>query len=303
MAEKKQKGKKPGVTGVTYVIISILVILVLLVILYWFTYSPVRIPDSFAPEAGKTENKKEALDLLDRVRKRKDFAYPVVSSPGFLKPELTEHTHFSLGYSEEHEQAAWVAYIISRVHTRNTSERRNNFREDPKISTTSASPKDYSKSGYDRGHLAPAGDFDFNKKALSETFYMSNISPQDPSLNRGSWKELEDLVRDLATERDSLWVVSGPVLERGLKKIGRNKVSVPKYFYKIILDARPSSLSALGFLMPNEKISAGPGNFVVSVDSIEVVSGLDFFPLLPDVLENAVEKKAFGDGLIKKQKR
>lgn len=118
---------------------------------------------------------------------------------------------------------------------------------------------------------------------------MTNISPQLPAFNRGGWKELEDQVRKWATEFDSLYVITSPVLEKDLKKIGQNGVSVPKYFYKIILDCCQPEIKMIGFLMPNQKISRGPWPYAVTVDSIERVTGLNFFPQLPDILEDSLE--------------
>ncbi len=285
MALKKGKNRY---SGIIYLILSVFIILVILVILYNLYYHLNPNPESKRPEAV-AKNRADALKQLENLRKRKDFAWPLASG-AFEELILTEHSAYSLGYSEDHEQAAWVAYLITREHTRNQHERRNNFRADPSIATGSASPADYSGSGYDRGHLAPAADFDFSRKALSETFYMSNISPQKPELNRGKWKELEDQVRSWATEYDSLWVVTGPVLEKGLKKIGTNRVSVPKYFYKIILDPGRPAVKMIGFIMPNSKNTKSLEYYAVPVDSIEILSRLDFFPQLPDLLEDSLEK-------------
>ena len=226
------------------------------------------------------------LDRLEEARLQENFAWPISSR---LKLLALSHTAFSLGYSEEHEQAAWVSYLLSRQHERNSFERRNNFKEDPLIPGGSASSEDYTNSGYDRGHLAPAGDLDFGKEVLAESFYMSNISPQHPSFNRGGWRALEEQVRLWASREDSLLLVTGPVLRKGLKRIGDNQVSVTEYFYKIILDARPPEVKVIGFLMANRGIMKNIEDFVVPVDSIEALSGLDFFPQIPDVLEDSLE--------------
>lgn len=281
----KKREKRPEIT---YLIVSILVILVLLFILWrlyylqWEQPQPAERSIERAP-AGQAE----AMAELERLRQRRDFSWPEVLDKDEL--QLLEYSAFSLAYHEAHEQAAWVAYLLTRKHALNKHERRNNFRTDQNLPTGSASPADYTNSGYDRGHLAPAADFDFNRKALSESFYMTNISPQLPAFNRGAWKELEDQVRKWATEYDSLYVITGPVLEKGLKKIGDNRVSVPKYFYKIIFDSREPEIKMIGFLMPNKKITQGPWPYVVPIDSIEKVSGLNFFPQIPDILEDSLE--------------
>lgn len=284
MSAKKREKR----TEVIWLILSISVILVFLFILWKLHYQQREQPlPAERPVEREPAGPDEGLTDLDRLRKRRDFSWPVAISLPDL--QLLEYSAFSLAYHEGHEQAAWVAYLLPAEHALNMHERRNNFRADPDLATGSALPADYSRSGYDRGHLAPAADFDYDRRALSESFFMTNISPQLPAFNRGGWKELEDQVRKWATEYDSLYVVTGPLLEQGLKKIGDNRVSVPKYFYKIILDSRQPEVKMIGFLMPNKKITRGPWPYVVTVDSIEQLTGLNFFPQLPDILEDSLE--------------
>ena len=110
--------------------------------------------------------------------------------------EIVKHTAFTLCYSEAHEQAKWVAYHLTAEMCDNSGEERtNNFRTDPDVKTGSASPEDYKKSGFDRGHLCPAGDMGWSEQTMSESFFMSNMSPQAPSFNRGIWKKLEEQIR------------------------------------------------------------------------------------------------------------
>ncbi len=205
--------------------------------------------------------------------------------------EVTRHSHFALGYDEKHEQAAWVAYKLEGRETRGSAEREDRFIPDPKVSTKSARHSDYSGSGYDRGHLAPAADFKFSQKAMGESFYMSNMSPQKPRFNRGIWKELEEKVRANVRRDKAYYVVSGPVLKGGrFRKIGRKtKVSVPRYYYKILLDLEEPEVKAIAFLMKNEGSDKPLSSFVVSIDKIEEMTGIDFFPNLPDDLEKKLE--------------
>jgi len=205
--------------------------------------------------------------------------------------EVVRHTYYSLCYAEAHEQAAWVAYRLTYEETTGDADRKDdNFKPDDMVQTGSALPNDYSASGYDRGHLAPAADFVFSESALAETFYMSNMSPQAPDFNRGIWKQLEQQVRTWTRKDKTLYVVSGGVLKKGLKKIGkRNKVSVPEYYYKIILDLKAPEVKAIAFLMRNEGSKESLASFVVSIDEIEQQTGIDFFPKLPDVLEKQLE--------------
>jgi endonuclease G len=168
-----------------------------------------------------------------------------------------------------------------------TEERTNNFRFDPDVSTGSASLSNYKGSGFDRGHLAPAGDMKVSHVAMSESFYMSNMSPQTPSFNRGGWKRLESLVRQWANIEGDIYIVTGGILSSNIGHIGSSSVTIPKYYYKIIYS--PKNKKMIGFKMPNEKISDNLKEYVVKVDVIEAATQIDFFPQLEDGLENELE--------------
>jgi endonuclease G, mitochondrial len=200
------------------------------------------------------------------------------------------HSGFSLLYNEPHEQASWVAYELTKEETNKKFERTDKFIPDPKVSTETANNADYAGAGYDRGHLAPAADMGWSKVTIAESFYYSNMSPQEPSFNRGIWKKTEELVREWAIENNSLYIVTGPILTTGLKTIGKNEVSVPKYYYKVILDYSQPSIKGIGFIMPNSDSKESPSYFAVSIDSVEQFSGIDFFPLLPDDQERLIEQ-------------
>ncbi|NNE29003.1 MAG: DNA/RNA non-specific endonuclease, partial [Saprospiraceae bacterium] len=161
--------------------------------------------------------------------------------------------------------------------------RTGDFRKDRNIRTGSSHPYDYKRSGYDRGHLTPAGDMAFSKNSMSSTFLMSNISPQIRGFNGGVWRELEENVRDWAYSFRHLYVVSGPVLTRKpLTYIGDNQVAVPSYYYKVLLDVREPEEKGIAFLLPNEVTDKHLREFAVPIDQVEELTGIDFFPnLLP----------------------
>lgn len=193
--------------------------------------------------------------------------------------QIIERLHYTLSYSEEHEQAEWVAYKLTKksIQQKNV-ERTGDFRPDPKVRKGSASPRDYYGTGYDRGHMAPAGDMNFDKRAMSETFYMSNMSPQIRNFNGGIWRELEENVRDWAYDAREIYVVTGPVLTQGIReKIGDNKVSVPDMYYKVILDVAEPEKKAIAFLMPNEVSYKPISAYAVPIDRVEELTGIDFF--------------------------
>ncbi|GMO53499.1 MAG: hypothetical protein Pg6C_19880 [Treponemataceae bacterium] len=206
--------------------------------------------------------------------------------------EIHEYTAFALCYRESYELPEWVAYELTREELAVNVSRSNNFRADPSISTGSAASSDYTHSGYDRGHLAPAADMRFDLEAMSESFYMSNIAPQTPALNRYAWKYAEDMTRSLAEQYGRVWVVSGPILGRAdFKTIGQNNVAVPDYFYKALLYPidEPPYYGAVAFIMPNENPSRNHMDYTVSIDDIETGTGLDLFPALDDEIEKIVE--------------
>lgn len=205
------------------------------------------------------------------------------------KETVVSHVGYSLSYNETHEQANWVAYELTKEETNQIWERTDKFLTDPKVKSGTANDKDYSGSGYDRGHLAPAGDMGWSTTAMAESFYYSNMSPQMPGFNRGIWKRLEELVRTWAVDNESVYVVTAPVLIAGLPTIGKNKVSVPNFFYKVILDYREPSIKGIGFIIPNTSSSEPLQMYAVSIDSVEALTGIDFFPSLPDDQENAIE--------------
>jgi len=205
--------------------------------------------------------------------------------------DLVWHTYYTLSYNEKNEQANWVYYTLTDSMVLHSGEERSNsFKIDKLVRTGSAKSSDYTKSGYDRGHLCPAADMGFNQIAMEESFLMSNISPQTPDFNRGVWKELESAVRDWAKKEHKLWVVTGPVFKNDKGTIGKDNVLVPGYFFKVIYDATDQP-RLIAFLLPNEKSDRPLTDFVVTTDEVEKLTGYDFFSQIPDDLETRLESK------------
>jgi endonuclease G, mitochondrial len=199
------------------------------------------------------------------------------------------HTYFTLSYNEKNEQANWVYYVLTDdMVNSNIAERGNHFKVDLKVPTGSARTSDYTNSGYDRGHLCPAGDMGFDAKAMSESFLMSNISPQKPEFNRGIWKDLETTVRNWAKEKDSIIVITGPVFNNDTATIGKEKVTVPGYFFKLVYEIADKP-RMIAFIMPNEKSNRPIEDYVVTIDQLERQTGFDYFSQLTDSLENILE--------------
>lgn len=211
--------------------------------------------------------------------------------------EMVRHGWFVLAYDETHEQAAWTFHEITVARlNENWAERPASFLPDPAVRTESATPRDYSGSGYDRGHLVPAADMAFDERAIGETFYMSNISPQTRAFNGGIWRELEECTRDWARRFKHLYVVTGPVLSRqSLGQIGFSKVTVPAAFYKILL--APDQRRAIAFVLPNQVSDRPLMAYATTIDEVEELTGLDFFPQvlkgLDEELEGSLDKAAW----------
>jgi len=246
-----------------------------------------------------TINTSNSDSLTDVYKSIDGLEIPLTRNAG----EVVTHGGFALEYNEEHEQASWVAYLLTSKKANRGVERSNSFKPDPKVSTQTANDKDYAGSGYDRGHLAPAADMSWSTTAMKESFYYSNMSPQEPGFNRGIWKKLEEQVRFWAETYDSLFVVIGPILEPGLPTIGSNKVSVPKSYYKALLCYSSNYTLALGFILPNRNSSEPLLNFAVSIDSLEKITNIDFFHLLPNPVEEKMESKLCIDCWIWKRSK
>ena len=216
-----------------------------------------------------------------------DFTWPAYTQ----NDAIVEHSYYTLKYNEKTEQADWVAYSLKKVNLENSKfQRSDDFREDPDVRTKSASLADYKGSGYDRGHLAPAADFAWTRDGMSESFFMSNMSPQDPGFNRGIWKKLEENVRIWAKSNNEIYIVSGPIFRDKSEKIGKNKVAVPDQYFKVILELNGKEVKGIGFILDNEKSSKSLSTYAMSIDQVEKVTGLDFFPTIPDALEDKIEK-------------
>ncbi len=266
----------------------------------------------------KQEGLNEQLNELKLEKIREDIQQ--VGLPKVLEEEeVINHLAYSLVYSEKHEQAKWVAHIITTDIIDGKVKRSNNFRKDPLIKTGTATEKDYFLKykdektgkykydgfGYDRGHLAPSADFRWSKEALSESYFYSNMSPQLADFNRKKWADLEGLLRGYIHDHTNtqLYVVTGPILHDSLSVIERsvNKVSIPAYYYKVVLDL--TNKKAIGFIMPNKDIKYPISTFAFSINEVETQTGIDFFYQLPDSMEEALENQNFVvDWVPEKQK-
>ncbi len=206
--------------------------------------------------------------------------YPLL--PQNYEYSAMSHKYYGFAYSPKLKGSYWVAYILTAKMVKNKKVDRDDeeFTKDPLLSENYALSSDYYGSGYDRGHMCPAGDMHFNQTAMSECFYMTNIDPQKAGLNRGIWRELEEQVRDWAVDNDSLYIVVGAVYVKNPKKIGKNKVAVPSILYKVVADiSQKDGYKAIAFVFKNKDYpdDADFMDYAISVDSLEHLTGIDFF--------------------------
>jgi endonuclease G len=205
--------------------------------------------------------------------------------------QIISYTQFTLSYNEEHEQADWVAYELTDDEAAMQHSRCDCFKSDQQITTGSASKDDYTSTGFDKGHLSPAADNNMSDQANEESFLMSNMSPQLPGFNRGIWEELEQWVRQQAMVRTNIYVVVGPVFINNLGKLGTNEVTIPGYFYKVLLRFDGNVPKTIAFLLPQVGSIGHLKDYIVTVNTIETLTGLDFFPELEPSVENKVESQ------------
>ena len=260
-----------------------LLILLLCAVAYFIIFENELVTDQINNE----RNSEKVDSIFIKKSTYVDFSLPLKTVN-----QVVKHQIYTLSYSESDEQAEWVAYKLFKNSINHSIKRKDNFRQDISITTGSATLKDYKNSGFDRGHLAPAKTMSYSKETMSDSFFMSNMSPQKPSFNRGIWKKLEEKVRDLILISDSLYIVTGPVLENSLGKIGENKVTIPSAYYKTIIRFKDDKLFGIGFLLKNEKSNRELSMFSVSIDSIEKVTGLNFFYQLDSVVQNRIERNS-----------
>lgn len=221
----------------------------------------------------------------DNIKSDHNFNFLPSTTTGAIYRKNT----YTLSYSEAYEQAEWVAYVLKASDIKDVDFKRPYFEVDDTILTGAAHWRNYKKSGYNKGHLCPAGDRRASLEAYEETFLTSNIAPQKYDFNAGIWNRLEQKVRYWAKKQDSIYVVTGGVLSSDLETIGYENVAVPKYFYKILLSKDQNKM--IGFLIPHQESNKPLYSYITAVDKIEEMTGIDFFPNLEDSLENQLESK------------
>jgi len=248
--------------------------------------------------------RKDTFGLLSQNQDQPGYSVPASTAdpdtrfflPAGNRGTVVHHSYYSLSYFEKYEIPEWVAYELTKKNlTSKKVERTDWFNEDLVIPTGSAVYHDYSGSGFDRGHMVPAADMAFSRDAMEESFLMSNMVPKVPAFNNGIWRELEENVRDWAYKNNRLYIVSGVVLNKGISgKIGKkNKVGIPNYLFKVILDLDDPELKAIAFIIDNKLSTRRLSEYAVSIDALEALTGLDLFAELMTVDQQKLLEGSF----------
>jgi len=217
--------------------------------------------------------------------------YELASIQSDAQEKIIKHTGYTVSYNTEWRIPNWVAYELTAEEVAGTFPRENNFTDDPAISGEAESDV-YTNSGYDRGHMAPAGDMKWSSTAMKESFYMTNICPQNHNLNGGDWKDLEEHVRATATKYGNIYICCGPIVEPSHRTIGKysfEQIVVPNAFFKVLLRQKDSTWTAIGFKMPNKAGNNTLATYAMSVNDLEKLTEIDFFYNLPDSIEEIIE--------------
>lgn len=221
-----------------------------------------------------------------------DSLESVISVSG-VREQVIYHTGYTTSYNADRCTPNWVSYALTKAETSGSADRDLSvFVPDPMAKGKSATTYDYSRTGWDRGHMAPAGDMKWSQQAMNESFYLSNICPQAKPLNTGLWRVLEEKARKWAKVHNIIYIVCGPIYDSKPKTIGKNDVAIPTHFFKVLL--RPNKThgyETLGFIFPNEDCDGDIYHYAVSIDEVEQLTGHDFFHQLDDSIEDKVEAK------------
>ena len=246
---------------------------------------------------AQTEVTKTQAAFYDASAAQKARTVTMYEMPAPLKdrPEqILRRKGYTVSYNQQTRNPNWVAWHLTKDHTYGSNQRKQEmFAEDEQVGHPRATNNDYYNSRYDRGHMCPAGDNKWDREAMHQSFLFTNICPQNHGLNKYEWNDLEIQCREWAREYGAIDIVCGPIYKEGREQrtIGRSRVWVPDAFFKVIL-CRKGRPKAIGFIYRNEGVKQTRQEALRSVDEIERLTGIDFFPALDDQTEARVEAEA-----------
>lgn len=252
--------------------------------------------------SGSAARAESSEAQADRQKAKTVVMYEIPAPLKDRPEQILKRKGYTVSYNSETKNPNWVAWHLTKSHTYGDHQRKNEvFTEDTDVKAPRATDRDYYNSRYDRGHMCPAGDNKWDKQAMMESFLFTNVCPQNHGLNKYEWNNLEIACREWAKTYGAVDIVCGPIYSSGAerfrvgkdsqssqKTIGRNKVWVPDAFFKVVL-CRQGKPKAIGFIYRNEGVKQYVDEAVCSVDKVEALTGIDFFPSLDDKIERAVE--------------
>lgn len=251
-------------------------------------------PEVQKPVADQNASQQDSTTAGGNVAFVHTLACAQIADPNAI---AVSHTGYQLAFSPSTMCPIYVAWTLSSYRLGDAKRYTGSFRIDTQLpKSCQIKHEDYTNSGYDRGHMCPAADNSFSDELMKESFYMSNICPQNRSLNAGDWSELEDQCRQWAQDYPyPLHIVAGPIFDTPnyttIGQAGRPQIAVPDRFYKVLLTVTPTGARTLGFIYPNEACNQDIRSYCVSVDEVERITGIDFFYTLEDDVENVVERE------------
>lgn len=230
----------------------------------------------------------DSTEITEQILESDDMALELPKTSAH--DVILRYSAITVNYDTEHLIPSWVAYELTAEETDGDAQRASGFSMDLNYKGRQAMREDYSNSGWDKGHMAPAADMKWSQTAMYESFYLVNVCPQDHSLNSGPWLRLENWCRDKARKYGRLYIVTGPIIGSGkYGTIGKQNVAVPDRFFKALLSYDGKQYRAIAFVMDNNPSKQSLPKSCMTVDSLESLTGLDFFFNLPDSIENHIE--------------
>ena len=212
-----------------------------------------------------------------------------VRIPNGLTSQIKSYTGFTLSYNKDNRTPNYVAWELLRSEVATDMSRSDNFWQDPDIDGCTKH-SDYTRSGYDRGHMCPAADQKWSTKAMNDCFVIANMCPQLHDLNSGAWQTLEDKERQWAKRDSAVWIVAGPIYSKAdTTYFESSKVRVPGAFFKVLVAPYLKEPRGIAFVYPHMKCSGNMQDYATTIDEVEKITGFDFFASLPDDIEKKVE--------------
>lgn len=246
-----------------------------------------RITSTNNNQSDKEQYINSGLDDSNKADSSSQFYIPAPLSNN--KEQILSRKAYVTSYNNKTKIPNWVAWHLTSDHVDGAIRRLNTYFEDEDVPAPRATNADYKGSGWSRGHMCPAGDNKWDETAMMESNLLTNMCPQHASLNSGLWNVIERDCRKWAVKYGDLYIVCGPILlNKDHETIGENQITVPEAFFKVILRLNPEP-AAIGFVVRNNEGKKKKDQFVNTVDEVERITGMDFFPSLPDSVEKEVE--------------